>query len=92
MKFEKEMERALAVHRQGKLREAFHRYEAILQAEPRHAQALHYSGVVLHQAGQRSAAAERIRAALDIDPAQCRSVVESRAGRAWKRRATRPRP
>ena len=69
MKFEKEMERALAVHRQGKLREAFHRYEAILQAEPRHAQALHYSGVVLHQAGQRSAAAERIRASLDIDPA-----------------------
>jgi protein O-GlcNAc transferase len=68
MKYEKEMERALAVHRQGKLREAFHRYDAILKAEPRHPQALHYSGVVLHQAGQRAAAAERIRASLDIDP------------------------
>jgi protein O-GlcNAc transferase len=68
MKFEKEFERALAVHRQGKLREAFHRYDAILKAEPRHAQALHYSGVVLHQAGQRPAAAERIRASLHIDP------------------------
>src|SRR5688572_6831706 len=68
MKYEKEFERALAVHRQGKLREAFHRYDAILKAEPRHAQALHYSGVVLHQAGQRPAAAERIRASLHIDP------------------------
>ena len=68
MKFEKEFERALAVHRQGKLREAFHRYDAILKVEPRHAQALHYSGVVLHQAGQRPAAAERIRASLHIDP------------------------
>lgn len=68
MKYEKELERALAVHRQGKLREAFHRYDAILKAEPRHAQALHYSGVVLHQAGQRAAAAERIRGSLAIDP------------------------
>ena len=68
MKYEKEFERALAVHRQGKLREAFHRYDAILKAEPGHAQALHYSGVVLHQAGQRPAAAERIRASLHIDP------------------------
>ncbi len=68
MSYEKEFERALAVHRQGKLREAFHRYDAILTAEPRHAQALHYSGVVLHQAGQRSAAAERIRASLEVDP------------------------
>ncbi len=69
MKFAAEFERALAVHRQGKLREAFHRYDAIVKADPRHAPALHYSGVVLHQAGQRQAAAERIRAALDVDPA-----------------------
>ena len=69
MKFQKEFDRALAVHRQGKLREAFHRYDAILQADTRHAPALHYSGVVLHQAGQHAAAAERIRAALAIDDA-----------------------
>lgn len=68
MKFATEFERALAVHRQGKLREAFHRYDAILQAEPQHAPALHYSGVVLHQSGQHAAAAERIRAALAIAP------------------------
>lgn len=69
MKFAAEFERALAVHRQGKLREAFHRYDAILAAEPRHAPALHYSGVVLHQAGQHAAAVDRIRAALAVDPA-----------------------
>ena len=68
MAFEKEFERALSVHRQGKLREAFHRYDAILKAEPRHAGALHLSGVVLHQAGQIPAAIERIRAAIDVDP------------------------
>ncbi len=67
MKFRKEFDRALAVHRQGKLREAFHRYDAILQSDARHAPALHFSGVVLHQAGQHAAAADRIRAALAID-------------------------
>ena len=68
MKFQKEFERALNVHRQGKLREAFLRYDAIVKADPRHAPALHYSGVVLHQAGQREAAAQRIRAAIEVDP------------------------
>ncbi|HVE50530.1 MAG TPA: tetratricopeptide repeat protein [Casimicrobiaceae bacterium] len=68
MSFEKEFDRALAVHRQGKLREAFHRYDAILKAEPRHAPSLHLSGVVLQQAGQTAAAIDRIRASLDIDP------------------------
>jgi len=67
MKFQNEFDRALAVHRQGKLREAFHRYDAILQSDARHAPALHYSGVVLLQAGQHAAAVERIRAALAID-------------------------
>ncbi len=67
MKFQKEFERALAVHRQGKLREAFFRYDAILKVDPKHAQALHLSGVVLHQSGQRDAAVERIRASLAVD-------------------------
>jgi predicted O-linked N-acetylglucosamine transferase (SPINDLY family) len=67
MEFQKEWDRALAVHRQGKLREALHRYDAILKADPAHAQALHYSGIVLYQAGHHAAAVERIRAALAID-------------------------
>jgi len=64
-----EFDRAFRLHQQGKLREAFLRYDAILKAEPKHAPALHYSGVVLHQAGKLTAAVERIRASLAIDPA-----------------------
>ena len=63
-----EFDRAFRLHQQGKLREAFLRYDAILKADPRHAPALHYSGVVLHQAGKHAAAAERIRASIAADP------------------------
>jgi len=64
-----EFERAFRLHQQGKLREAFLRYDAVLAADPRHAAALHYSGVVLYQAGKVPEAAQRIRASLDIEPA-----------------------
>jgi predicted O-linked N-acetylglucosamine transferase (SPINDLY family) len=63
-----QFERAYRLHQQGKLREAFLRYDAIIKAMPRHAPALHYSGVVLHQSGKFDAAIERIRASLAIDP------------------------
>ncbi|HEY1326170.1 MAG TPA: tetratricopeptide repeat protein [Casimicrobiaceae bacterium] len=65
-----EFDRALRLHQQGKLREAFYRYDAILKAQPSHAGALHYSGVVLYQAGKHAEAAERISAALAVEPAQ----------------------
>jgi len=61
--------RAFRLHRQGKLREAFLRYDAIVKATPDHAPTLHYSGVVLYQAGKVPEAAQRIRASLDIEPA-----------------------
>jgi predicted O-linked N-acetylglucosamine transferase (SPINDLY family) len=64
-----EFERAFRLHQQGKLREAFLRYDAILAANPTFAPALHYSGVVLFQAGKLPEAAERIRAALKLQPA-----------------------
>ena len=64
-----EFERAFRLHQQGKLREAFLRYDAVLAADPKHAAALHYSGVVLYQAGKVPEAAQRIRAALKLDPA-----------------------
>ena len=70
MSVDTEFDRALKLHREGKLREAFFRYDAVLQAQPRHAGALHYSGVVLYQAGKHAEAAERIRAALKVEPAQ----------------------
>jgi predicted O-linked N-acetylglucosamine transferase (SPINDLY family) len=42
----------------------------VIKADPRHAAALHYSGVVLHQAGKHAEAIERIRASIGIDPTQ----------------------
>ena len=63
-----EFERAFRLHQQGKLREAFMRYDAVLAADPKFAPALHYSGVVLYQAGKIPEAAERIRASLAIEP------------------------
>ena len=68
MSVDTEFERALHLHQQGKLREAFLRYDAIVKADPRHAAALHLSGVVLHQAGKHAEAIERIRASIHIDP------------------------
>ena len=65
-----EFDRAFRLHQEGKLREAFYRYDAILKAQPAHTGALHYSGVVLYQAGKHAEAAERIRAALAVDAAQ----------------------
>ena len=64
-----EFDRAYRLHQQGKLREAFLRYDAVLAADPSNAPALHYSGVVLYQAGKIPEAAERIRASLKLEPA-----------------------
>lgn len=62
-----EFARAFRLHEAGKLREAYLRYDAILKVMPGHAPALHYSGVVLYQAGQLGPAIERIRASIAID-------------------------
>src|SRR5947209_17573940 len=70
MTIREEFDRALSLHQQGKLREAWFRYDAILKAQPAHAGALHYSGVVLFQAGKHQEAAQRIQAALKLEPAQ----------------------
>ena len=69
MSISTEFDRAFRLHQQGKLREAFLRYDAVLAADPKHAPALHYSGVVLYQAGKIPEAAERIRASLELEPA-----------------------
>ena len=68
MSISQEFDRAFRLHQQGKLREAFMRYDAVLAADPDNAPALHYSGVVLFQAGKLPEAAERIRASLAIEP------------------------
>ena len=68
MSLSTEFDRAFRLHQQGKLREAFLRYDAVLAADPKFAPALHYSGVVLYQAGKIPEAAERIRASLKLEP------------------------
>lgn len=60
--------RAFEAHQRGDLREALAGYEAILARDPRHAGALHYSGVVLYQVVDLPRAAERIRASIAVDP------------------------
>jgi predicted O-linked N-acetylglucosamine transferase (SPINDLY family) len=62
-------QRALQMHQQGKLREAFHAYLAILAEAPDHAPSLHFSGVAALQVGDHRTAVERIRKAIEIDPA-----------------------
>lgn len=69
MSITSEFDRAYRLHQEGKLREAFMRYDAVLAADPKNAPALHYSGVVLYQAGKIPEAAERIRASLQLEPA-----------------------
>ncbi len=59
--------RASALHREGRLDEALACYAAILKVEPRHAAALHYSGVAHFQKGELGPALDRIRASVAID-------------------------
>jgi protein O-GlcNAc transferase len=57
-------ERALELHRDGKLAQALAAYEALLERWPGHAPALHYSGVLLYQTGRLDAAVARIESSL----------------------------
>ncbi|MCG6157843.1 tetratricopeptide repeat protein [Rubinisphaera margarita] len=63
------LSRAMATHQQGDLATAMQTYEQILGHEPDHADALHLSGVVLHQQGEHRAAMKRIERALQLKPA-----------------------
>lgn len=45
------MQRAVAAHQQGALQEAERDYRAVLAAEPDHADATHFLGLLLHQRG-----------------------------------------
>jgi protein O-GlcNAc transferase len=61
-------ERAFGLHRDGKLAQALAAYEALLKRWPGHADALHYSGVLLYQTGHIDAAAANIERSLKIAP------------------------
>jgi predicted O-linked N-acetylglucosamine transferase (SPINDLY family) len=55
-------------HMAGRLAEAEALYRQILAAEPNHADALHFLGVIAHQVGQQEAAVELIRQSIAIHP------------------------
>ncbi|MCA8986473.1 MAG: tetratricopeptide repeat protein [Planctomycetaceae bacterium] len=55
-------------HQSGDLEGALVEYDLLLQHEPDHAEALHLSGVVLHQQGDHRAAIKRIERAIQLRP------------------------
>ncbi len=69
------LQEALALHRRGAVAEAAARYSALLQAEPHHADAHYYLGLIACQQGRFADGAERARKALSGDPGHARAHV-----------------
>lgn len=57
---------AIEHHRAGRFGQAERIYRAILQADPRHPDALHLLGLIAHEAGRHDAAIEYIRQAIAL--------------------------
>jgi len=62
------LRQALALHQAGRTGEAEVLYRQILQANPRHPEALHFLGLLAHQTNRSDIAAELIRKALSFKP------------------------
>src|ERR1035437_4456027 len=62
------MQEAVALHQQGRLREAEKLYARVLKAEPEHFDALHLLGLAKAQGGQTGEAYRLMSAALKINP------------------------
>jgi tetratricopeptide (TPR) repeat protein len=62
--------KAFQQHRAGQLDEAQRLYRQVLAAEPGNAEAWHLLGVAAHQRGRNAEAAEHIRRAIELSPAQ----------------------
>ena len=63
-----EIDTAIAAHRAGRLDEARRLYTQMLDADPRHASAWHFLGVLQHQTGDSELAVASISRALELDP------------------------
>lgn len=61
------IQQALAHHQAGRLPQAEALYQQILASQPRHADALHYLGMLMHQRGRRQEAIDLIRQAIASD-------------------------
>lgn len=59
---------AIDLHRSGRLEEAAAAYEAVLQIDPEHADALHLLGLTLHQSGAQGEAVICMREAIRLVP------------------------
>ena len=57
-----------ALHQEGRVLEALPVYEALLARDPQHANALHFSALILDEIGRSREALERIERSLEIDP------------------------
>lgn len=66
--FEQAIGIAKDLQRNGRLEDARRIYDALLEAQPDHADALHFSGVLAHQQGRSEEAAERMGRSLRHEP------------------------
>src|SRR5215469_7195373 len=62
------IQRAVAAHQQGDLEAAERNYRVVLSAEPRHADATHFLGLLLHQRGRSTEALSLMQRALQFAP------------------------
>lgn len=60
-----DLQMALSHHQSGRLSQAEALYRSILAAQPRHADAMHYLGMLAHQTGRQQEAITLIRQAID---------------------------
>ena len=65
---QRDVDQAIALHRGGHLDKAARLYEAVLTADPTHATALHFLGVLHHQRGHSEAAVASIEQAIRLAP------------------------
>lgn len=62
-----EFDAAIGFHQSGNLVDAEKHYHKVLALDPRHPDAIHYLGVIAHQAGKSEIAVAMIRAAIQIN-------------------------
>lgn len=62
------IEAALEHHQAGRLPQAEELYQQILQVEPKHPDALHFSGMIAHQLGKNDTAVELMEKSIRLNP------------------------